>query len=150
MNVDAHGRGFRSGRDALWSHKNLLIWVVFYQVSILLFRDLLNGIRHIKKTIHTTWFSKPNFSMQATQTQMSAQDTAFADMHICQTNDSSSLVAGSTSPLHSGRLSVGGLNLWIYASLFFCFAGIGFWLPSYYRHLKNIILFYVAFKTKKL
>ena len=63
------------------------------------FRDLLNGIRHIKKTIHTTWFSKPNFSMQATQTQMSAQDTAFADMHICQTNDSSSLVAGSTSPL---------------------------------------------------
>ena len=62
-------------------------------------RDLLNGIRHIKYTIHTTWLSKPNFSMQATQTQMSAQDTTFADMHICQTNDSSSLVAGSTSPL---------------------------------------------------
>ena len=45
-------------------------------------RDLLNGIRLIKKTIHTTWFSKPNFSMQATQTEMSAQNTAFADMDI--------------------------------------------------------------------
>ena len=43
--------------------------------------------------------SKPNFSMQATQTQMSAQNTAFAGMHICQTKHSSSLVAGSTSPL---------------------------------------------------
>ena len=52
--------------------------------------------------------------------------------------------------MHSGQLSVGGLNLSIYASLPFCFAGIGFWLPSYYHHLKNIILFYVAFKTKML
>ena len=43
--------------------------------------------------------SKPNFSMQATQTQMSAQNTAFVDMHMCQTIDSFSLVAGSTSPL---------------------------------------------------
>ena len=40
--------------------------------------------------------------MQATQTQMSVQNTAFADMHICQTNDSSSLV-GENGPL---RVSV--------------------------------------------
>ena len=48
---------------------------------------------------NTTWLSKPIISMQTTQTQMSAQDTVFADMYICQTNDSSSLVASSTSTL---------------------------------------------------